>query len=166
VNEWSFNTRITLRIAVSILAVALAGGCHRKPPSPQVIINGRAWQVELALTPEQHAEGLAHRSSLAADSGMLFVFDQARPRQFWMRNCQIALDVAFISADRKVVSIRTMYPEPGKSEGDLATYNSGGDALYALEVAAGELDRAGVKPGQAVIFSPDIPASTDGLPHK
>ena len=42
--------------------------------------------AELALTPEQRQMGLMYRRDLAGHPGMLFVFDEATPQCFWMKN--------------------------------------------------------------------------------
>ena len=66
-----------------------------------------------------------------------------------MLDCRVPIDVAFISSRLRVVEIRTMPVEtdPGDPK---ATYSSRGPARFALEVAGGALERAGVKVGDRV----------------
>jgi uncharacterized membrane protein (UPF0127 family) len=81
-----------------------------------------------------------------------------------MRGCYIPLDIAFIDADGYVVKTATMAVED-----DLAgriVYSSDRPAQFALEVPAGTLAAANVKPGSKVIFSPDIPLPTKAPPHR
>jgi uncharacterized membrane protein (UPF0127 family) len=144
-----------LLVACGTIAVALPNN---------VAINGHTWHVELALTPDQQQEGLAHRSSLPRGQGMLFVFDEARKRDFWMKGCEMTIDIAFIGPDRKVLRTYTMPPEPGKTEEQLTLYNSVEPAQYALEVGKGDLAAAGVKRGDVVSFSPGIPLITKAQP--
>jgi uncharacterized membrane protein (UPF0127 family) len=108
--------------------------------------------VELATTPQQRYQGLSGRRSLAPDEGMLFVFDEADERTFCMRDCYIAIDIAFIGADARVLNVMTMYPE--RDRAGTRPYRSAGAAQYVLEAAGGSLVRAGVKPGDAVRLPP------------
>ena len=137
-----------LLVACGTIAVALPN---------DVTVNGHTWHVELALTTQQRERGLANRSSLPRGHGMLFVFDETRVRDFWMKGCEMDIDIAFIGPDHRVLRIYTMPPEPGKTEEQLRLYNSVEPAMYALEVGKGDLEAAGVKRGDEVIFSPGIP---------
>jgi hypothetical protein len=46
--------------------------------------------VEVARTPDQQAQGLMFRRSLAPDRGMLFDFGDVRPRAMWMQNTYVS----------------------------------------------------------------------------
>ncbi len=155
-----------LSVGLLVAVVVAATGCHKEPgaPSDTVAINGHTWHVELAVTPQQRHEGLAHRTTLPRDRGMLFIFDRAEPLQFYMFNCQMAIDVAYIDSDHRVIRAYTMYPEPGVPENELKLYSSEDPAQFALEVGGGELVRAGVKPGQQVEFSAGIAGTTKAQP--
>jgi uncharacterized protein len=60
-------------------------------------VNGsHTFNVELAITPEEQSLGLMHRTSMAGDAGMLFVFAEPRRANFWMKNTLISLDLIFI----------------------------------------------------------------------
>ena len=126
-----------------------------EPPQPQTVtINEHVWHVRLAVTPEQHSVGLAGVTHLGEREGMLFVFYRPEVRRFWMRGCVIPLDVAFISADGRIVRIETMSVEPPGQHPRM--YESGEPVLYALETAGGALSRAGVRLGDRAIFRDDL----------
>jgi hypothetical protein len=109
---------------------------------------------------EQWQKGLAGVRELAADEGMLFIFERAAVREFWMRGCLISLDVAFIDADGRVAGIHTM---PAVREGEeLRTYSSVVPVVFALEVPAGELRNAGVGVGSVARFSQEIQDAIKG----
>lgn len=64
--------------------------------SAKVQIADRPIELEVAKTPEQQNTGLMYRTFLADNRGMLFQFKPARLVNFWMKNCQISLDIIFI----------------------------------------------------------------------
>src|SRR4051794_33315969 len=51
--------------------------------------------IEMALTPEQMAQGLMFRRQMAEDAGMLFDYVTPQPASFWMKNTLIPLDMIF-----------------------------------------------------------------------
>jgi len=149
-------------LALTAASLLAGAGCRRRERPPAVTIAGKTWQVELATTARQRYVGLAGRSRLSENAGMLFVFPRPKVRNFCMRGCLIPLDVAFISAGRQVIAIHTMSVEPGLA--GRTAYSSSVPAQYALEVPAGALARAGVTTGQRVTFTGDIPAATKAEP--
>jgi len=147
-----------------VAAVAAIRSCDPQSSAlpDTVAINGRTWRVDLATTDETRHKGLGGRASLPQDHGMLFIFGAAKPLDFYMLDCKMAIDIAYIGADGKVIRTYTMQPQPGVAEEDLKLYPSVEPAQFALEVAGGELARAGIAPGQKVKFSPGIaPAKAD-----
>jgi uncharacterized membrane protein (UPF0127 family) len=130
-------------------------GCRRGSVPPQATIRGKTWFVELATTDEQHEKGLSDRTELAGDAGMLFIFPDSAIRLFWMKNCYIPLDIAFIDEHRKVVGMGTMAVEADFS--GKMMYSSQVPIKYALEVSGGALAATGVQVGDEVTFRGDIP---------
>ena len=99
------------------------------------------YRVELAVTPYQHAYGLMHVTTLAPDSGMLFIFKDMSVRSFWMKNTLIPLDMVFFDAEGRFVSaIRNAAP------GSLAARRSDGPAKFVLELNGGIMDADGIGP--------------------
>jgi uncharacterized membrane protein (UPF0127 family) len=80
------------------------------------------------------------------DRGMLFEYPHAAERQFWMRNCRIPIDVAYVNRGR-VERIWTMEPGFGADQRDLRHYPSDTVADKALEMPAGWFEKNGVKRG-------------------
>jgi len=147
--------RPSVALILLTAAALCAGGCgssdrQEEGPLPQVRINDRTWTVEVARTDPQRVAGLSGRTELPDDRGMLFVYPGPRPLQFWMKDCHIPLDVAFLDADRRIIAMHTMHVEPDRTGRML--YSSRGPAQYALEAAAGQLQRAGAAVGQQVTF--------------
>jgi uncharacterized membrane protein (UPF0127 family) len=106
-----------------------------------------AFRVEVAVTPEEHARGLMYRSELAADAGMLFVFEQPSVQRFWMKNTLIPLDMIFIGKDRKIVGVvEDAVPETETER------MVGAPSQYVLEIGGGLSARLGIKRGEPVEF--------------
>jgi uncharacterized membrane protein (UPF0127 family) len=103
--------------------------------------------VEIAADDTQRAKGLMFRPYMPDSVGMLFVFEQSEPQAFWMKNTIIPLDIIYVGADKKIVSIqKNAVPYSEKS------LPSEGDAQYVVEVNAGFADQYGLKPGDAISF--------------
>jgi uncharacterized protein len=119
-------------------------------PESRVIVEaagGRfAFDVELALTPEDQARGLMFRTELAADRGMLFDFGEPRPASMWMRNTYIPLDMLFIESDGRIARIaaRTV---PLSEE----VITSGVPVRAVLELRGGVTDLLGIREGDRVL---------------
>jgi uncharacterized membrane protein (UPF0127 family) len=102
------------------------------------------FNVELATTPPQISQGLMFRRQMAADAGMLFLFDP-HPAVFWMKNTYIPLDMIFIGVDGRILNIAertiplTETPVPAT-----------GMTRAVLEVNGGTAARLGIKPGDRV----------------
>ncbi|CAM3732781.1 DUF192 domain-containing protein [Polynucleobacter brandtiae] len=65
-------------------------------------------QAELADSPKAREIGLMNRTSMASNSGMLFIFEQKAGHCFWMNNTKIPLSIAFLADDGKIVNIEEM----------------------------------------------------------
>ncbi len=107
-------------------------------------------RVEVADTPPERERGLMNRTTLAQDAGMLFIFDQERPRSFFMKNTLIPLSIAYIDAEGHIVDIQDMQPL------DETPHPSAKPARYALEVNQGFFEERGVMVGDMVDFGPFV----------
>ena len=148
---------IGLTLAVLVFAVlAPPGGCRRKPVSDlatvRMQIGKDTFTLEVADTEPVRQYGLMHRDSMPSDHGMLFVFPDERRLGFWMKNTRIPLDIIYVDASGKVVSIHQMKPY------DLRTTKSDGPAKYAIEMNEGRAAATGIKPGDQVQIPKDIEA--------
>ena len=110
------------------------------------------FRVEIADTEQTRERGLMFRKSMAGDRGMLFDFKTPQPVAFWMKNTLIPLDIVFITADGRILSIaRNAVPM------DETPIPSGGDILGVLEIRGGRAAELGIEPGDRVrerIFHP------------
>ena len=103
------------------------------------------FDIELAVTPPQMAQGLMFRRALAADAGMLFDYGNPQPIAMWMKNTLIPLDMVFIAKDGKVVDFHERAVPLS-----LDTIESKVSARAVLEVNAGTVARLGIQIGDAI----------------
>jgi len=101
--------------------------------------------VELATTPESRAFGLMYRQELGTNAGMLFVFPQKEPQQFWMHNTQIPLDILYIRDDGKVARIYARTTPMSDTP-----LPSGEPVRFVLEVKGGFCADRSIKVGDTV----------------
>ena len=107
-------------------------------------------EVEVATTEKQRTRGLMFREYLAPNKGMLFVFEQEVIQKVWMRDTLIPLDIVFVSAEGKIVSIIKGLQPCVKEICDI--YTSTERAKYMLEVNEGMVSRRGISISQMLTF--------------
>jgi uncharacterized protein len=112
-------------------------------------------RIEIADTDAERQTGLMGRTTLEADAGMLFVFDQEQTLSFWMKDTLIPLSIAYIDSEGRIVDIQDMQPLD-----DLPPqYVSAEPAQYALEVNQGFFEERGVTIGDMV----ELPGQGEGV---
>ncbi|MEW6267967.1 MAG: DUF192 domain-containing protein [Thermodesulfobacteriota bacterium] len=135
--------------SLACLLVVLAS-CRSSRAADSVVIRNRSGDevtvaVELAITPESRQLGLMYRDRLDAGQGMLFIFPEAAPQSFWMRNTRIPLDILFIDESHRIVRLHadtTPYSEKSLS--------SGAPVRFVLEVPGGFSAANGIAEGDTV----------------
>ena len=106
------------------------------------------FEVELALTTAERAQGLMFRREMPEMAGMLFVYDKEWEISMWMKNTVIPLDMLFIKGDGRIVAIaeRTI-------PFSLETISSGQPVAGVLELNGGTAARLGIRRGDRVLHS-------------
>ena len=102
-------------------------------------------QVEIPSNIRDFNLGLMFRESLEENSGMLFIFDEAEKQSFHMTETRIPLDIAFITHDGIIESIKQLEPleeTPVSSDGD--------DVICALEVNRGWFEQHDIEVGDEI----------------
>jgi uncharacterized membrane protein (UPF0127 family) len=102
------------------------------------------YRVEIADDDAERQHGLMFRTSMPDGHGMLFIFPQARPQAFWMRNTYMPLDIIYIGEDGRIVSIVQGRPF------DESPLPSGVPAIGVLEIYAGKAAEQGIRVGDRV----------------
>ena len=137
----------------------MAGGATAvetgSPSGPVVTLGGVPFRVELAVTSQERTQGLSGHAPLAADEGMLFVFEKAQTYSFWMREMLFPLDMIWIDAECTVAHITRNAPPqaPDQSLSDLPRYGPPVPVLYVLEINAGQAESAAVTVGSPARFT-------------
>lgn len=154
---------LIVSIAVAVIVLLVLAGLaqlpqRRIPISSSIELisdNGNVTRLnaEIADTPEAHRQGLMNRSSLAADAGMLFVFNNDERRYFWMKDTLIPLDMIFIDDRLTIIDIHDNTTP--LSEAEIA---SSGPCRYVLEVNGGLCSACGISLGDRVrlYFNSDV----------
>lgn len=143
-----------LASAMALLMAAVVPGPLRADPllTYPLRIGEHTIRAELANTPETRRKGLMFRNRLAESSGMVFVFPREQRISMWMKNTPIALSVAFIDGEGRILNIEDMQPLSEQS------HSSAGPAIYALEMNQGWFGKRGIGPDDRVIGLEHLPA--------
>lgn len=119
-------------------------------PSEELVVHSKRGEhkftVEVASTEDQRARGLMFRERMALNAGMLFVFEAAGERYFWMKNTPLSLDILFIGEDGRIKRIAE-----GTTPFSEQIIPSEAPALSVLELLAGTSRRLGIALGDQVV---------------
>jgi len=156
--------RLVFTIVLALVSFVRLGAEETVPKYwPLQIGKGLYMRLELALTEKQREDGLMNRTSMPSDGGMVFVFEEAHPMAFWMKNTLIPLDILFLDSDCKVVAMHRMEVERPKPPYEteqvydlsLKRYPSEVPAQFAIELNAGQISKCGIKVGQIINLRKD-----------
>jgi uncharacterized membrane protein (UPF0127 family) len=104
--------------------------------------------IEIADDEYQTQTGMMYRDSMKDTQGMLFVFPDAKYHTFYMKNTRISLDIIYIGADKKIVSI-----QKSAKPFDESSLPSNAPAQYVLEINAGLSDSWGLEVDDHIEYS-------------
>jgi len=156
------RTWILLSMFLSLgaaLIIALTA-CSRNAPADEVDLifkkpsgeKTEVFRMEVVATNSDRMRGLMFRKSLAANAGMIFLFQEEREHSFWMKNTLIPLDMVFVSSAWKVVgALENVTPLTEDQR------TVGIPSQYVLEFSAGTIKRLGVSNGAAVEVTGQLP---------
>lgn len=134
---------------------------HQVAPlqTTEIAVGGVPLTVELAVEPADKSRGLGYRDGLEPGTGMLFIFDSASPRSFWMKGMRFCLDIIWIENGAIQGAAESVCPDPaGTEDADRPSYVSPVPVSYVLEVPAGWLDANGFGEGTPVEGLPRVVA--------
>jgi uncharacterized membrane protein (UPF0127 family) len=119
-----------------------------------VFPSGASFALEIAADPATRARGYMFREHVGAGEAMLFVFDETGFWDFWMKNCEVPLDIIWLDEGLRVVDIAHERP-PCPAEGSCPALRPLRAARYVLEVAGGTAHREGLRRGDELILLGD-----------
>lgn len=123
----------------------------RHPLQTTVTVRNTTFIVDVAIQAKEKEIGLGYRNSLAADHGMLFVYDHKEVFPFWMKNMRFPIDILWIE-DRIIVDITKDVPPPASPAEQLPLYHPRVPVDKVLELPAGTADRVGIIIGDKIII--------------
>jgi len=156
----------TLRLVLATLCLVLFAAAQDAPKLEKHPISGLTrikipiasehFTFEIADDSWERARGLSGRDKLGKNEGMIFVYARPDTLGYWMRNCLIDIDIAYVRADGRIMALHRMKKEPPRREGEtmseyearLPRYPSRNIVQFALEFPAGTIDRLKLKTGQ------------------
>jgi uncharacterized membrane protein (UPF0127 family) len=128
------------------------------PVVPVTLPSGKVVLAEVARSDPERAEGLWHRRQLDWDHGMLFVFERPGHHPFWMPpDIALRLDIIFLDPDGRVLHIEDNLG-PCQTPGNCPQYGvpisppQQDRTQYVLEVNSGYAKKAGLKPGDRLLW--------------
>ena len=119
-----------MRVALSLSLLLFVGSAQAQEPL-RLRLQEHELHAEYAKTVAQRERGLMGRRELAADSGMLFRFDEVRRHCLWMKDTPLPLSAAFFDEAGLLVDVIDL--EPFNTE----IRCSKRPARYALEMNQG-----------------------------
>lgn len=113
---------------------------------PQGIIH-----AEVVDTPASRSQGLSGRTSLGEKEGMLFVFDTSGKYGFWMKDMLFPIDMVWINQEGYIVHVEhNVSPSTYAVTNPPQVFMNEPDALYVLELSAGQAEKFGAFLGTKV----------------
>ena len=134
-----------MRLFTFILLTFLSISANAEIPTVQLKVSGYTLSAEVAYKKESRIRGLMHRSFIAKNSGMLFVFPKTARHSMWMVNTYIPLSIAFLDKNGIILNIIDMSPHTRTK------HTAASKAKYALEMNHGWFSAKNINVGQKII---------------
>ena len=135
-------------LGATLILLACDGGAKKisgRDVTISTAAGGIHFLAEVAATPAARQQGFMHRTALAENAGMFFVFDKTEPVSFWMKDTPLTLDMIFISEDNHI-----LYIEHQTVPFSTQIISSQLPVRFVLEVIGGSCQKKGIAVGDRV----------------
>ncbi len=116
-----------------------------------VMINNHSYNMALADTDTERAQGLQACHTIPDDSGMLFILSEREIPGFWMKSMVIPLDIIWIR-DGKVVGLENNVPPLTNQTDNPLIYSPDVPIDAVIEVPANQAAKFGLTLGASVQY--------------
>ncbi len=146
------NTRLTLYVLTWLILICFVPATLAKPADKKPLKTIHFVQqdldisVEIANTEAERETGLMNRASMPEKHGMLFVFQKLSRVSVWMKDTLMPLDVLFLDADGRIVSMFEHLSPCKKDPCEVYTFDQPG--WYMLEINANLIKKYHLALGQ------------------
>ena len=123
-----------------------------------VTVDGHVVDAEIADTARLRERGLSYRDALESGTGMIFLYEEATVRSFWMFEMRFCLDIIWITDGRVVGAAENACPAEDPDD-EIPRFRSPEAVQYVMEVDAGWMAENGVVAGAEVEI--ELPASNE-----
>jgi len=120
---------------------------HAQPklPTVKIWLGSEVLNTETALRPIEIATGMMFRTNMLENEAMIFVFGNAAPRSFYMRNCTVPLTAAYINPDGVIEEFVKLEPH-----NEVGVLSKSQNIQFVLELPQGWPERHNVRTGAVV----------------
>ena len=141
-------------VIVAVVAVACGTGAVSLEDYNTHLVtlpNGYEIRCEIMASPQDMARGMMFRESLAENRGMLFFHGGPGKYAYWMYQVEIPLDIIWMDGNNRIVELSPNTPPCEETVADLCPdYGGTVDAMVILELAAGSIEKHGLRVGQRI----------------
>jgi uncharacterized membrane protein (UPF0127 family) len=116
-----------------------------KLPTVKIWLGSEELATEIAREPVQIATGMMFRTNMPENTAMIFIFPDAEPRSFYMRNCFVPLSAAYIAPDGTILETINMQPH---DENGIPSQSA--NVQFVLEVPQGWFQRHNISTGAVI----------------
>ncbi len=139
--RWVVYGIVGVMIVGTVLALQQPAFAPYESNIQQVSLRGQTFFLEIAKTQAEREKGLSSRGHIAADGGMLFVFDSADTYCFWMKDTLVPLDMLWFDENYRVIH-RAQSVQPDSYPTSFCPPRK---AKYVVELPAGTVERLNVQ---------------------